>query len=482
MIVAQEKETFSVASPSAREAVEAVSTGFEEFGEETCSRDPLGWPKYEDRLAGARERSGEGESVITGEACVGETPVIIVSFDFRFLGGSMGEATGRKIVAAFERARESRRPVISLVATGGARMQEGMRSLIQMQEIADACAAARLEGIPHIGVLRDPTTGGVWASMAAIADVLIGVEGATVAFAGSRVRRSEDDGDEFTSTGKYRAGFIDMVLKPEDIPGHLETIADLLSPDTIESSGPADVPQALGRTRLPRKAWASVEHARASGRPRAEAYLEEYFEHRVEISGDRVGGRDEAMICGFGRRHGRTIAYAAQSGAANSAAGFRTARRLLDMAERFQLPVLTLIDTPGASNSTEDEREGVGTAIADLFCTVAELSVPITSLVIGEGGSGGALALAAPDNLWITPDGYFSVIAPESAARILQREALSAGEISEHMGLRPQDLVHLGVVRGIAPAKRRHAQVLQTPYVAVRQWIRNRSRKERVGA
>jgi len=180
------------------------------------------------------------------------------------------------------------------------------------------------------------------------------------------------------------------------------------------------------------------------------------------------------MLCGFGRRKGRTIAYAAQCGTANSAAGFRTARRLLELAERFQLPVLTLIDTPGASDGAEDEREGVGTAIAELFCTMADLSVPITSLVIGEGGSGGALALAAPDNLWITPDGYFAVIAPESAAAIIEKDRSKAAAISEHLQLRPQDLMRLGIVRGIAPSRRRPARALKISYDAVRRWVGNR--------
>jgi acetyl-CoA carboxylase carboxyl transferase subunit beta len=474
MIVEQERQTFDVASPSAREAVGAVATGFEEFGEGIYSRDPLGWPGYEEKLARTREKTGENESVITGEAYVGETPVIVVAFDFRFFGGSVGEATGRKIVEAFERARESRRTVVSLVATGGSRMQEGMRSLIQLQKIADACASARAEGIPHVSVLRNPTTGGLWASLASSADFIIGVKGAAVSFAGSRVRDAADPDDAFTSAGKFEAGFIDAEVEAGEVPGVLESVVGMLSPERDGLLAPPELPRALGFSRLPKEAWVSVMRARSPRRPRAEAYLDDYFEHRVEISGDRAGGVDEGMLCGFGRRQGRTIAYAAQNGTANTAAGFRTARRLLELAERFQMPVLTLIDTPGASNKAQDEREGVGTAIAELFCTVADLSVPITSLVIGEGGSGGALALAAPDNLWITPDGYFAVIAPEGAAAIVEKDRSKARQVSEHMKLKPQDLVELGVVRGIARPKRRPARTLRNSYDAVRRWVAGR--------
>ena len=475
MISEPEVRASDVSSRSAREAVAAVTTGFEGFGGEIVSGDPLLWPEYRERLARAGERSGENEAVITGEAYVGETPVIVVAFDFDFLGGSMGEATGSRIVEAFDRARESRRVVVSLVASGGARMQEGMRSLAQLQKIADACAGARAEGIPHVSVLRHPTTGGVWASLASSADYIIGVKGAAVSFAGTRVRSAEESGDDFTSEGKYRAGFVDLESESEDLAEHLAQVVGLLSPDDAAPPYPPELPDALGNPRLPKLAWDSVLRARRPKRPRAEAYLDDYFEYRVEIRGDRVGGVDEGMLCGFGRRKGRTIAYAAQTGTANSAAGFRTAGRLLKLADRFRLPVLTLIDTPGAGNTARDEREGVGTAIAELFCAVADLNAPTTSLVIGEGGSGGALALAAPDNLWIAPDAYFAVIAPESAAAIVEKDSSKAQEVSEHMKLRPQDLVELGVARGIAPSRRRPALAIRTSYDVIREWVKERS-------
>jgi acyl-CoA carboxylase subunit beta len=450
MSAEEESRSFTVASPSAREVIRAVAEGFAEFGEGIVSEDPLDWPGYVEQLKRAREKSGEQEAAIVGKATIGGTPVVIIAFDFNFLGGSMGEAVGEKIVEAFRRARESRKIVVSLVASGGARMQEGMRSLVQLQRIAHACTHARAEGVPHVSVLRNPTTGGVWLSLAASADFLIGVKGATISFAGSRVREENSEGEAFTSMGKYRRSFIDTELGAEDVPEHLATVVALLSPVGGNPLAPPELPAALGRSRPPEEAWDSVERARSSTRPHAMAYLDSYFEERVEISGDRVGGVDDSMLCGFGRRKGCTIAYAAQCGAANSAAGFRTAKRLLDLAERLRLRVLTLIDTPGAGNEEKDEQEGVGTAIAELFCTVASLSVPMTSLVIGEGGSGGALALASPDNLWIAPDGYFAVIAPESAAAILEHDPSRAEEVSEDMQLMPQDLVRLGIARGIA--------------------------------
>jgi acyl-CoA carboxylase subunit beta len=160
--------------------------------------------------------------------------------------------------------------------------------------------------------------------------------------------------------------------------------------------------------------------------------------------GTGVGGTDPEMLCGFGRRDGRTIAYVAQTGGVGGPAGFRTAARLLGLAARLRLPVLTLIDTPGPANGADAARGAVGTAIGELFQRVVASTVPITSLVIGEGGSGGALALASPDRLWIAPDAYFAVIAPEGAAAILERDPSRAPAIAERMHLRPADLLRLG--------------------------------------
>jgi acetyl-CoA carboxylase carboxyl transferase subunit beta len=195
-----------------------------------------------------------------------------------------------------------------------------------------------------------------------------------------------------------------------------------------------------------------VQRARDPRRPRAAAYLRDHFDEIRLIRGDRAGGVDAGMLCGVGRRRGRSIAFAAQTGTATTPAGFRTAARLIRLADRLSLPILTLVDTPGAANDAAAERGGVGPAIAELFGAVAAATVPITTLVIGEGGSGGALALAAPGRTWITPDGYFSVTAPELAASIVKRAAAEVPATAEALRLRPADLVALGVVCGIVPA------------------------------
>jgi acyl-CoA carboxylase subunit beta len=219
-------------------------------------------------------------------------------------------------------------------------------------------------------------------------------------------------------------------------------------PDYGEERAP--VPRALGELGPAPDGWSAVRRARSAARPRAATYLDDYFELRRNLSGDRCGGVDPGMLCGIGRRDGRSIAYAAQTGTANTPAGFRTATRLIRLAERFRLPVLTLVDTPGAAADPAAERAGLGPAIAELFGVLASTEMPVTTLVIGEGGSGGALALCAANNTWIAPDAYFSVIAPELATAILKRSPADVPATADQLRLRPEDLLKLGIVQGIA--------------------------------
>ena len=437
-----------MADGGARWVIDAVATDFDEFAVPAVDRGvdgPLDWAGYGEQRERARERSGETESVVCGVARIGGAPVVLVAFDFRFLGGSVGTGTGDRIEHAFAHARRTRTPLVSLIATGGSRMQEGMLSLRQLQRIARQSTLLHEAGVPQVSVLRDPTTGGLWASLGAGADVVIGVAGAQVGFAGSRVRPADDPA--YTAEGQFAHGHVDEVCALAELPSVLAEWITLL---TAPSPEPADVPRALGAGEPAADGWAAVLGARAASRPRAAAYLDDYFDLRRPVSGDRCGGVDPGMLCGIGLRGRRAVAYAAQTGTATTPAGFRTATRLIRVAERLGIPVLTLVDTPGAANDPSAERAGVGPAIADLFAAVAAARVPVTTLVIGEGGSGGALALSAPNRTWITPDAYFSVIAPELSAAILKRSPDQVPATAEQLKLRPVDLVGLGVVRGIA--------------------------------
>lgn len=435
---------------SARGMVHALASTFVELpGSDEPPRSdvdgPIGWPGYDAARDRARRRTGERESVVCGSGVIDTTEAVLIAFDFGFLGGSIGHRTGERIEAAFGLARRMRLPVVSLVATGGSRLQEGMRALTQLHRIARQSALTREEGLPQIAVLRNPTTGGGWATLGAGADVTLAICGAEVGFAGSRVRPSGDTG-AYTAEGQFAAGQVDQLVEPHLLQERLGRWLQLL---TGASAHPPPPPRALKPAEPPRTGWDAVLRARAADRPRALSYVEDHVAWREDIHGDRCGGVDDGVLCGFGHRDGTAVAYAAQCGTPTTPAGFRTAARLVRLADRLGIPVVTLVDTPGAANDAEAERAGAGPAIAELFTAVASATVPVTTLVVGEGGSGGALAFASADRMWITPDAYFSVTSPEAAARILKRDADEIPGTADELRLRPQDLVDLGIVRGI---------------------------------
>ncbi|MFG2608952.1 carboxyl transferase domain-containing protein [Streptomyces anulatus] len=443
----------SPARATARETI-ALLTGAAGFTEHRPPSHPLppdgplGWAGYDAARERAGTRTGEEESVVYGTGVVGDRACVLLAFEFGFLGGSLGRLTGDRLAAAYELALTRRLPLLALVATGGSRMQEGMVALTQLQRVATASTRLRAAGLPQIAVIRDPTTGGGWATVGAGADVVLALPGAQVGFAGSRVRPADADPHAYSAEGQFAAGQVDAVVPPGELARTLTHWLRALGPHGALPAAP--LPRALSAAPLPETGREAVAAARDPRRPRAEAYLADYFGARLPLHGDRCGGADPGLLCGFGlRADGLPVAYVAQCGTPTRPAGYRAAARTIRLADRLGVPVLTLVDTPGAANDAEAERAGAGAAIADAFAAVAEARVPVTTLVIGEGGSGGALALAAPDNTHVTADSYFSVIAPELAAAILKRPPSETGATADQLRLRPQDLLDLGFARSI---------------------------------
>jgi acetyl-CoA carboxylase carboxyl transferase subunit beta len=474
----------AAANPRGRPLYAAVADAgsLARFGDQIEAGDPAGWPGYPAQLRRARAAAGGRHAVTTGVATVGGQQCVLAGFEFSFLGGSVGEAEGARIAAAFDLAVGHGLPIVSVAASGGMRMQEGASALVQMQAMAAAIATARRAGIPHVAVAGDPTTGGVWASLVASADVIIGVEGAQVSFSGSRTRPAGADpaAREFRAEGQWAGGFLDVVVPEARLRGEVAAVLSLLSPRTRgEAAGGAPLPAGTVPTNTGpantgpantgpasaapagadasagdaaaagQVAWAQVSRARTNRLTRGDQWLADYFGSRFEIRGDRAGAVDPGLRCGFGSHAGLTIGYIAQTGRPTTAAGFRTAARLLDLAQRFGRPVLTLIDTPGAASEPRDEAAGVGPAIAELLIAVASATVPVTSVIIGEGVSGGALALASPGRLWLGADGYLAVTSPEHAASILKLRVSDAPRVAGLLGLTPADLVRRGIARGV---------------------------------
>lgn len=418
------------------------------------SRDPLGWPDYDSKLAATQLRTGVDQAVVAGHAVLGGQQCVLAVFRFDFLGGSMGQAEGELICRAIDEAVRSGRPLVSVGRSGGARIQEGTFSLFQMPMIARRLVILAAAGIPHISIVDDPTTGGVWAALIAGADVIVARAGAQVAFAGARVTRGvHADPSASTAEGKYAAGFVDVVTEDARLASTVGGYLTLLSPLTRGEPTEPPIPTLTpGQPAAPLTGWANVCAARTTTRRAAEDYLTAYFTDSRPLWGDRVGGVDAQVLCGFGRRDGRTIAYVCQRGGKVGASGFRTASRLIALANRLHLPVVTFVDTSGADNSQDAEKSGVGTAIAQLLQQVAASSVPVLSVVVGQGVSGGAISLINPDNLWMAPDSYLAVIAPEAAAAILKQDSVDVPRLASQLALSPLRLQEFQLSQGVLSA------------------------------
>ncbi|HEX5500653.1 MAG TPA: acetyl-CoA carboxylase carboxyltransferase subunit alpha/beta, partial [Thermomicrobiales bacterium] len=431
------------------------------------SADPLGFRgdrTYVEQLADARRRTGEADAIVAGDGAIGGHPVAIVALDFRFLGGSMGVVVGEKIVRAAERARKERRPLITIAASGGARMQEGMLSLLQLAKTAAAMERLRSAGVLHVAILTNPTTGGVYASFASLADVIVAEPAALIGFAGPRVAeqaigRKLPPGSH-SAEAHLRAGAIDAVV---DRRHHRSYVTRLLDIVGGKQSGERPIREetAAGIDANP-DPWDTVQAARDPERPTARAYIDRMFESFVELHGDRLAGDDPSVIVGLGLLEGRAVGVVGldrtpfgvpdQKMAGHPLPeGYRKAARLLRLAERLQAPVISLIDTPGAWPGIEAEQRGLANALAESLALMAKIDVPTIAAVVGEGGSGGALALAVADIVLMQQHAIYSVISPEGAATILYRESERAPEIARALRLTAADLRELGIVDAIVP-------------------------------
>jgi len=416
--------------------------------------NPLAFPDYEDDLARARDASGADEAVVSGSATIGGRAVELAVFEFGFMGGSMGEVAGGRITRALERAADRRVPFVLRTATGGARMQEGMRALAQMPRLAAARLALAEAHQPFVAVLDDPTTGGVLAGIAALADVTIAIAGATIGFAGPRVVESFTgtrlEPDSHTAESAFARGLVDAVVDAGDAAAAVGRVLEVLAQDAA-SPARAEAPDE-GRDQGPADAWTAVEMARSPDRPRAPELLGEMADVAFELRGDRAGNDDAAVRAVLVRLAGRrALGLALDRDHYPKPPAYRKARRCIDLAGRLALPIVTLIDTKGADPSEGSEAGGIAWEIAKTFEALLCAPVPVVSIVTGEGGSGGALAFAAADSLLMLSDSIFSVIAPEQAAQILWRDSSRGPEAARLLKPTARDLVSLGVADRVVP-------------------------------
>jgi len=424
---------------------------FEVASDSLGSTDPLTFPDYGAALEASRAASSSDESVSAGAARIGGHDVEIAGFDFSFLGGSMGEVAGERIARSIERAVERGVPFVMRAASGGARMQEGMRSLIQMPKLVAARAELSEAHLPYVAVLGDPSTGGVLASLGALGDMTVAETGATVGFAGPRVVETvtgaHPSSASHTASSALGNGMLDAVVRVDEVGTVLTGLLDVLAADEPEDvTAPAKVE---GEDIDP---WRAVEAARSEARPTGPDLARAMASQAFVLRGDRAGADDVALYAVVCRVRGRRMLVMAMDRTlAPRPAAFRKAKRCLALAARLELPVVTLVDTKGADPSEMSEAGGIAWEIASLFEAMLAAPVPIVACVTGEGGSGGALAFATGDALLIFDHAVFSVIGPEAAAAILWRDAERAPDAARALKLTSRELERLGIADAVLP-------------------------------
>jgi acyl-CoA carboxylase subunit beta len=436
---------------------------FRELDRELVSVDPLEFADqktYQHRLREARRTTGVREAVMTGLCRIGGQRAALIVFDFQFLGGTMGSAVGEKIANLFEEATRRRIPVVSVAASGGARVQEGMFSLMQMAKVAAAASLHDRAGLGFISILTDPTFGGVTASFASLGDIILAEPGAQIGFVGPRVIEQTTGvpppKDSHFAETLLRVGLIDAIIQRRDLLAVLTYLLSHLKREKAASAASERLPTPPKPAKLP--AWQQVGLARHSGRPSARQYIAQMFSRFFELHGDRWGGDDPAIIGGLAELDGQTVMVVAQERGGTPAEkeasnrgmafpeGYRKSLRLMQLAAKFGIAVVTLVDCPNAEASYESEHRGIANALARNLAGMASLPTPIVSVIIGEGGSGGALALGVADRVLMLEHAIYSVISPEGAAAILFRDAGRAEEVSAVLKLTAQDLKAFGII------------------------------------
>ncbi|QXJ26455.1 acetyl-CoA carboxylase carboxyltransferase subunit alpha [Actinomadura graeca] len=445
--------------------------------EQVRGADPLGFSDsrpYTERLAQARRRTGLDDAMLYGTAAIGGHPVMVAVMDFGFMGGSMGSAVGETVARAAEEAEARRWPLVLSAGSGGARMQEGALSLMQMAKSAQALERLRDAGVPSVCVLTDPTFGGVTASFATLADLLVAERGGLIGFAGPRVieAATRERLPAGFQTAEYLKGqgMLDRVEPRDGVRPLLARLLTLLGGDrtpppaaSAAPSGPAAPAGAAGRAaRVPgRSAWETVRLARDIDRPTTLDYIWRICGDFVELHGDRNFRDDPAVVGGIGDIDGVTVMIighqkghdtkelVARNFGMPGPEGYRKALRLMRLADSLGLPVVTLVDTQGAAPGVGAEERGQAWAISECIAGMTRLRVPVVATVTGEGGSGGAIALAVANTVLMMENACYSVISPESCSTILHGDPSRGAAMAEALRITAPELLGLGVVDGV---------------------------------
>ena len=456
---------------SARRRIAAIADegSFKETSKWIQSLDPLEFSpriSYRVRLLQDQTRTGLSEAAVTGTCAIGGTPVVIVVLDSSFLGGSMGVVVGEKVTLALELAARKKMPCVAMVTSGGARIQEGVLSLMQMAKTTLAARALKDKGQAFIVSLSNPSTGQVLGSFASMGDIIFAEPGSHIGFAplgDLRAIEGKRVDAEHTAEAYLERGHVDAIIERDKLKHELASVLDLISPEfRLTSSRRLSSEAAAIR---PREAWEMVKLARRPDRPRARYYIDNVFANFFELHGDRVYTDDPSVIIGLARLGGQSVMIVAQQksteGDSEDASiprmgditpgGFRKARRGVILAETFKIPVVTIVDSPGPRLGIDMEHRGLASAISRMIDQMGRVKTPTLSILIGEGGSEAALSFGLADRVLMLENAIYTPIAPERGAQSEMSDPGKASDVARALKLTSVDCVDMEIVDDIVP-------------------------------
>jgi acetyl-CoA carboxylase carboxyl transferase subunit beta len=428
---------------------------FHEDDRGVTSIDPLsfvGRRPYREQVIDAQRRTGLAESALTGTARMLDIDVVMTVLEYSFLGGSIGIVSGERIARAFERATSRKWPLVSVVSTSGARVAEGLLALMQGPRIIAAAERHRAAGLPHICILTDPATGAAYASFAALADFVLAEPHALVGYAGTRVLRESlgtnlPDGAH-TAESHLARGLVDAVVPRPNLRDSVGQLLDLLQNEYQVTARRTRPVHKMRHTDRP--AWQLVQLSRHEERPTAPELLARMVTGFVELRGDRRGEDDQAIVAGVASLGGETVVVIGQNRAHEKGlvrtSGFRKATRAISLAARFDLPIVTLLDSAGPEATLANEETGLAQAIGECTAALMSVKVPTIAVITGEGASEAASAMGAADRVLMLDNAIYEVLSPEAAARLVLQEAGRANEMAERLRITSHDCLRMGII------------------------------------
>jgi acetyl-CoA carboxylase carboxyl transferase subunit beta len=447
---------------TARQRIELLADKgtFKEFYKYVSSVEPLSFSRrarYRKFLAQDQDRTGLTEAVVTGKCRIGDTETMIIVLDFGFMGGTMGSVVGEKVSMAFENAARKGLPVVAVVSGGGTRIQEGVLSLMQMAKTVTAANRLRNEEVPFIVVLANPSTGQAYASFANLADVILAEPGSLIGLSPLRTLREVSKMplplDAHTAEAHVGHGLLDNVVDRENLQPRVASLLEILTAHKRGSSNHKSLLKAEPQICAEVEPWEAVSAARNTERPQASAYFRSMLDPFIELRGDRLNSDDRSIVAGLGFMDGQPVAVIGQQRRPLVEGeryhvfpdGLRKAQRVIDLASRFKLPLVTLIDTQGADPGLEAEEQGIGNAIAKTLSSMLTVPTPMVSVVIGEGGSEGALALGLSDRILIQQYAVYSPMSVNHSLGAAHHDHMLDREAAEALMLTAHDCVELGI-------------------------------------